>query len=387
EGNDAFYFGAAYTAADVVDGGAGRDQVALQGNYALNLGGMTGVEDLILLTGTDTRFGDPGTSLYNYAITSLDSNVAAGATLLVDGTQLVAGESFTFNGSAETNGKFILSGGDGIDTLTGGGGADGFYFRHGTFWGPSDKVTGGANDQIGFRGDFTAANKVVMGADQITGVLTLVMMSGTDTRFGPAVAPTKFDIQMHDGNVGAGERFTIDGSFLGSDETMRIDGALEQDGFFRMFGGSGADILIGGAGNDLLRGNGAGDTLTGNGGADRFVYGSASDSTSTGFDLLADLKSAEDLLDLHSAVTGWSASVGSGQLSQSSFDADLAAALDGALDPGKAILFDPNSGTYSGRHFLVVDANGDGAYTPGADYVFELGAAAVIDTSGAGLFV
>ena len=386
-GNDGFYFGGAYTAADMVDGGEGRDQVALQGDYALILGALTSISDLILLSGTDTRFGDPGTGLNDYALTSIDSTVAAGATLLVDGSQLVAGETVTFNGSAETDGKFILSAGSGVDRLTGGAGADGFFFRDGTFWGPNDKVTGGANDQIGFRGDFTGANKVVMGADQITGVVTLVLMSGTDTRFGPAVAPTKFDIQMHDGNVGAGQRFTIDGTFLTSDETMRIDGALETNGFFRMFGGSGADVLIGGAGNDLLRGNGGGDALTGNGGSDRFVYGSASDSTGTGFDLLSDLKSAEDLLDLHSAVTGWSASVGSGQLGQSSFDADLAAALDGALDAGRAILFDPDAGTYAGRHFLIVDANGDGAYTAGADYVFELGSAAIVDTSGSAFFV
>ena len=386
-GNDAFYFGAAYTAADVVVGGAGRDQVGLQGNYALTLGTLTSISDLILLSGTDTRFGDPGASLYSYAIASIDSNVAAGQRLLVDGTQLVAGERFEFDGSDEQDGNFVMSGGDGLDIFTGGAGADGFYFRHGTFWGPNDKVTGGANDQIGFRGDFTGVNKVVMGADQITGVVTLVMMSGTDTRFGAVVAPTKFDIQMHDGNVAAGQRFTVDGSFLGSNETMRIDASLEQDGFFRMFGGSGADILIGGSGNDSLRGNGGGDQLTGNGGSDRFVYGSASDSTGTGFDLLFDLKSAEDLVDLHSAVTGWSATVGSGQLGHASFDADLAAALNGALDPGRAILFDPNSGTFAGLHFLVVDANGDGSYTAGADYVFQLGAAAVVDTGGAAFFV
>ena len=297
-GNDAFYFGAAYTPDDVADGGVDRDQVALQGNYALTLGTVTGIEDLILLSGTDTRFGDPGASLYSYAITSIDSNVAAGQRLVVDGSQLVAGESFTFDGSAETNGKFILSGGDGIDTLTGGAGADGFYFRHGTFWGPNDKVTGGANDQIGFRGDFTGANKVVMGADQIMGVVTLVLMSGTDSRFGPAVAPTRFDIQMHDGNVGAGQRFTIDGSFLGSDETMRIDGSGETNGFFRMFGGSGADVLIGGAGNDSLRGNGGGDTLTGNGGSDRFVYGSASESIGFPFDRILDFTPGTDKIDL-----------------------------------------------------------------------------------------
>ena len=355
-GNDGFYFGAAYTAADTVDGGEGRDQVALQGNYALTLGTLTSIADLILLSGTDTRFGDPGTNLYDYALTSIDSNVAAGATLLVDGTMLVVGEEFTFNGSAEMDGKFILSGGVGIDTWTGGAGADGFYFRHGTFWGPSDKVTGDATDQIGFRGDFTGGNKVVMGAAQIVGVETLVLMSGTDTRFGPAVGPTKFDVQMHDGNVGATRIFTVDGSFLASNETMRVDGSAEQDGAFRMFGGSGADILIGGAGNDILRGNGGGDTLTGNGGADQFRYFETADSTSGAgnFDSILSFTHLTDKIDL-SGVDANSAVAGDQAFS---FIGSAAFAGTGASSAGQLRAFQQNAGTNTWE--VQADVNGDG---------------------------
>jgi Ca2+-binding RTX toxin-like protein len=385
-GNDSFYFGAAYTAADLIDGGTERDQVALQGNYNLTLGSITAVEDLILLSGSDTRFGDIAGNLYTYVLTSIDANVAAGAKLLIDATMLVAGESLTFDGTAETDGKFLFSGSQGTDIFTGGAGADGFYFRDGSFWNPGDKVIGGAGDQIGLRGDFTGAQKIVMGADQIQGVETIVLMSGVDIRFGPIVPPTKFDITMHDGNLASGRRFTVDASQLAANETARVDASAETDGTYRMFGGAGADELIGGANADFLRGGLGADILKGNNGADTFAYRSAAESTSTGFDLLVDVKSAEDRIDLHSAVSGWATSVTSGQLSHSSFDADLAAALDAALGPNQAILFDPTSGDYAGRHFLVVDADGDGAYTAGADYVFELGNAAVIDTSGTGIF-
>ena len=367
-GKDSFYFGAAYTADDVVGGSSDRDQMALQGNYALTLGTITDVEDLILLSGTDTRFGDPGTGLYSYAITSIDANVAAGATLLVDGTQLVAGESFTFNGAAETDGKFILAGGNGVDTLTGGAGADGFYFRAGTFWGSGDTVTGGASDQIGFRGDFTGANKVVMGADQIVGVTTLVMMSGTDTRFGPAVAPTKFDIQMHDFNVGAGATFTVDGNFLTSAETMRIDASLETNGAYRLFGGAGADELIGGAGADQLTGGLGQDLLKGGGGADTFVYRNAADSTSTGYDRIDGFAFGSDLLDLPGSHDSYGHIAGT--LNSATFDADLAAAM-ADLFPTHARFLTVTGGDLAGRVFLVVDQNGTQGYQAGADFVFE----------------
>ena len=125
-GNDVFLLGASLTAADEIDGGTGADTLAIQGNYALTLGtrNLLGIETLVLLPGSDTRFGDVGTNSYTYVLTTIDANLAAGAALLVDAAALRAGETLTFDGSAETNGAFDLRGGAGADSLTAGSGGD-----------------------------------------------------------------------------------------------------------------------------------------------------------------------------------------------------------------------------------------------------------------------
>jgi hypothetical protein len=109
-GNDGFYFGAALTSADSVDGGAGSDTVALQGNYSagLTLGDIRDAEVFLLLSGTDTRFGDTAGNRYSYNISTTDANVAAGATLTVIATGLQSNEQVTFNGSAESDGNFRI---------------------------------------------------------------------------------------------------------------------------------------------------------------------------------------------------------------------------------------------------------------------------------------
>ena len=69
EGADLFYFGAALTAADHVDGGAGLDTLILQGDYAggLALGAfVTAIENISILGGNNTSFGEPGTNRYDY---------------------------------------------------------------------------------------------------------------------------------------------------------------------------------------------------------------------------------------------------------------------------------------------------------------------------------
>ena len=50
----------------------------------------------------------------------------------------------TFNGSAETDGSFFIYGGKGVDTLTGGSGADVFFFAEDGRFGAGDHVDGGA---------------------------------------------------------------------------------------------------------------------------------------------------------------------------------------------------------------------------------------------------
>ena len=297
-GNDGFYFGAALTAADNVDGGAGtNDQVGLQGNYAgLTLGAnnLVNVEQLVLLSGTDTRFGDPGTNLYDYNLTTVDANVAAGQLLTINWNNLRAGEDVTFNGSAETDGWFITYGGGGVDTITGGQQIDGFYFGSAGQWGASDRVDGqGGSDQLGLQGDYT----ITFGANQLVSIEQIVLLSGADTRFGNFTSTFDYSLTMNDANVAAGDRMMIQANSLRSGETLTFNGSAETDGAFTVIGGAGNDVITGGAGADVIYGGDRGDTLTGGAGNDIFAYTSVTNSNSSERDGIQDF-TLGDMIDL-----------------------------------------------------------------------------------------
>ncbi|MEA3002626.1 MAG: hypothetical protein QOH81_1414, partial [Sphingomonadales bacterium] len=285
-GNDVFLFGATMTSADKVDGGTGRDQIAIQGDYwtaPLTLGAnVVNTESLAILPGSDTRFGDPGTNSYDYNVTMVDANVAAGVQFIVDANRLRAGEDFTFDGSAERDGSFFIYGGGGTDNLTGGLGNDAFYFGEGGQFGASDHVDGGpgGTDQLGLRGNYT----IVFGATQLVGIENIGMVSALDTRFGPLGNNNNYDLTMNDGNVVAGQQMTVDAAALRSTETLTFNGSAERDGSFRIFGGAGNDRITGSLGNDILVGGRGADMLDGGAGADIFRYRSAAESSSTHFD-------------------------------------------------------------------------------------------------------
>ena len=100
---------------DSVDGGGGEDSLILGGDYDYTFGALqlVGIERLRLLH--DTVGGD-----FDYTLHMIDANVAAGATLQVNALDLLAGEDLVFDGHFETNGKFVILGGGGNDTLVGG---------------------------------------------------------------------------------------------------------------------------------------------------------------------------------------------------------------------------------------------------------------------------
>ncbi len=300
-GADGFYFGGAYDVNDIVHGNGGRDQLGLQGDYSggVTLGTITGIEDLILLSGAITRFGDTANNFYDYNITTQDSNVAAGQTLLVDGVTLRAGEDLTFDGSAETDGNFLIYAGMGVDHLTGGMGNDGFLFRGGGHLTGADTVNGGAgSDHLGLRGDYTGGNAVTFNAGSMTGIEVIVVLSGQDLRFGPAIGPCSYEITMHDANVLAGQRMIIDAATLRPDESLSFDGSAESDGSFRIVGGGCDDILIGSQNDDLITGALGADLLIGGGGNDRFIYRSVLESDPNDVpDFILDF-SMGDLVDL-----------------------------------------------------------------------------------------
>ncbi|MFN3944540.1 MAG: calcium-binding protein [Allosphingosinicella sp.] len=239
----------------------------------------------LVQSGADTllqidRHGGNGT--YGTLITFLGS-AATGFTADnlggFDPTRIVGGAAATtFHGTAtndhytggEASDLFLLGQG-GNDTIFGGGGDDGFYF--GATLTSADRVSGGpGNDQLGLQGDYWAG--LGFDAATIAGVEMLVLLSGADARFGDTAGNHySYRLTMHDGNVAAGERLTVNFNTLRVGENVTFDGSAETDGHFLTYAGLGHDDLTGGQADDgFYFGHarfGAGDRVDGQGGADQ----------------------------------------------------------------------------------------------------------------------
>ncbi|MFN3387986.1 MAG: calcium-binding protein, partial [Allosphingosinicella sp.] len=381
-GNDEFAFGKAFTAADRIDGGSGSDVLVLHGAYSsgvrLSANTLVNVETISLLS-------SPAGGYFGYNLTLHDGNVAAGAVLTVDGSKLRFGEALMLYGQAELDGGLIVSGGSSHDWIFGSQGADTIQGGLGRdrMWGnggddtfsvvgldqfAGDRIDGGdGSDTLVLQGAMSAG--IRFEADTMVNVETITLVSAS-------TGYNSYNLTPHNATVAAGQTLTIDGSALQRGETMMIYGTAETDGRFVMRGGAGNDYLFGGAGDDVLIGGLGRDQLRGNGGADTFVYSGASQSTGTNFDRIVGFDWREDRIDLPDTVAGWNGAV-DGALNAASFDADIAAAVNATLDAGSALLFTATSGNYSGRAFLVIDADGDGSYSAGQDYLMELVSPAV----------
>jgi Ca2+-binding RTX toxin-like protein len=105
-----------FNTGDRIDGGVGKDTLILNGDYSagvvLGAETMVNVEKIVLDTG------------FSYNLTTNDDDVVAGAQLVVDASALGSSDALDFNGSAETDGRFLIDGGAGNDTLTRGAGRD-----------------------------------------------------------------------------------------------------------------------------------------------------------------------------------------------------------------------------------------------------------------------
>jgi len=382
-GNDVFQLGGALTAADSIDGGTGNDVVTLDGNYtggsALVLGASTiiNVEQINLAAGN------------NYDITTNDATVAAGQTLTVSAGSLGAGDTLTFDGSAETDGSFDFLAGAGNDVLTGGALADAFHlteggndtahggggndiFYMGGAFTAGDTIDGGAGtDTLNLNGDYSAG--VTFGSATITSVENIVLGAGHD-----------YNLTLDLSNVASGQTLTLSAQNLGAGDSVTFDAsAITGGGRLVLNGGAGNDTLIGGSGNDVINagngtnfitGGGGRDILTGGTGADTFVYASPGESTSTTFDTINGFNASQDKFDLRGySLNAMDTAITTGTLGPSNFDAWLSTAANAShLGAHDAVLFTPNSGAYAGLTFLVVDINGTAGYQAGQDLVMEL---------------
>ncbi|HEY0130548.1 MAG TPA: calcium-binding protein [Allosphingosinicella sp.] len=300
-GNDNIFFIGSLTAADVVNGGEGTDTLVLQGPYgSLTLtANVTQIENISILGGNNTVFGEPGTNRHDYVLTTVDSNFAAGIQARINGAALLAGEDFTFDGSAETDALFVVYGGKGRDTLTGGQGNDIFFYAEERF-ASGDTVNGGAGyDGMFLRGNYTIDFNAPGYTGLFTNIENLTLTSATDERYARG-GGTEFDynLTLSDAIVNPGYQLTVSGAVLTASETMVFDASAETDGTLRLFGGRASDTLKGGALNDLIHGNLGADTLAGNGGADAFRYQNVAESSSGSMDHILDFTPGTDKIEL-----------------------------------------------------------------------------------------
>jgi Ca2+-binding RTX toxin-like protein len=298
DGNDVIYFGTALSAGDVADGGAGRDAIVLQGNVAvvLNDTNLVGIESISLQSGANPRYGDTANNFYDFDVTTADGNVAAGQQLIVNAQSLRAGEDFTFNGSAETDGRFLVYGGHGVDRLTGGDGVDVFFFE-GQRWGPNDKVDGGAGRDSLVISAGSGTTHIEFAADALTSIESISVNNRYATD--PSQKPS-YELVLHNGNIVPGGTLIVNGfSLVDPAQTVSFDGSAVHDGSLFLLGGAGLDTLKGGDRADVLYGAGARDNLTGGGGADIFQYRSIADSLPwNDSDIIRDFQGGLDKIDL-----------------------------------------------------------------------------------------
>ncbi|HYW16186.1 MAG TPA: M10 family metallopeptidase C-terminal domain-containing protein, partial [Allosphingosinicella sp.] len=242
---------------------------------------------------------EPGTNRHDYVLTTHDANFSGGIQVRVNGSALLAGEDFTFDGSAELDSRFVVYGGRGVDTLTGSRSNDIFFLAEDRF-ATGDTVNGGAGyDGMFLRGNYTIDFNAPGYTGLFTNIENLTLTSATDERYARG-GGSEFDynLTLSDAIVNPGATLTVSGTLLLASETMIVDASAEADGMLSLFGGKASDTLKGGGLADVLFGNLGADQLAGNGGADVFRYNDSAESTAGSMDQILDFAAGVDKVDL-----------------------------------------------------------------------------------------
>ena len=313
---------------DTIDGGAGNDWIS--GEYDEDhLSGGSGNDTIFGGYASDTIEGGTGN---DWLDGDFDNDVVAGRsgddTLLGSNgsDRLVGGEGHDdLQGGRHSD---TLEGGDGNDTLAGGS--------------EDDTLIGGAGD------DHYVLRK--FDAGPVSDVMAETAGGGIDTIY-------------------ADYHFSLSGRAHFENVTLTGDDNINAIGNYA------DNRLTGNDADNRLRGSLGYDTLDGRGGADTFVSGAVAESTSLDRDRTLNMNlNSEDRFDFTVVPTSIGVMVTTGALNVASFDTDVAAAVNAGLAVNGAILFDPSSGdmNLAGQVYLVLDANADGVYTAGSDYVIQM---------------
>jgi Ca2+-binding RTX toxin-like protein len=312
---------AAGDGSDVLNGGAGND-IIYGGAGDDTLDGGDGADTLSGGLGWDTYLQPRSDTIREFAGGGTDLVITTGHGVL-SGVQHV--ENLTLSGTANVNGI-----GNSYDNV----------------------ITGNAG-----------ANRLRGGA----GTDTLIGGLGNDTYVDPTGDTIREFAGQGTDTVETGTTFVLAG--ISHVENITLTGIAA----INATGNNLGNVILGNGGANRLRGAGGSDTLDGGAGADVFVFGSVSDSSGLGRDVIVNMNLSTEKLDLLTIPASLAAPV-SGALSAATFDADLAAAVNASLAPNGAAQFTPTSGDLgvAGHLYVVIDANGDGSYAAGLDYVIQL---------------
>jgi Ca2+-binding RTX toxin-like protein len=136
-------------------------------------------------------------------------------------------------------------------------------------------------------------NEVIFAEDALTNIEAISLNNRFATD--PSAIPS-YDLVLANGNVTGS--LIVNGSSLGDNQTVSVNGSAVTGGTLTLYGGAGEDSLTGGAMGDRIEGGWGGDQLRGGAGADTFVYRSVADSLASGNrDAIQDFTSG-DLIDL-----------------------------------------------------------------------------------------
>lgn len=270
---------------DAIDGLGGDDTLAISASQTVHLQPATlvGFTKITITAGTQLIVTD-------------DATVAAGAALRVDAA--ASDDALGWDGRAETDGRFLLLGGQvAADTLIGGAGADTL-----SGGGGGDELSGGAgNDVFLFECPCDADGAVIDGGAGIDTIRiadggavdfsSVASITGIEAVAVPYDAYAVFADQFHGGSVA----LTGDGVFVfyvsGLTELdlsgLDVSGLNTSNAFIeiyddpthddRLVGTGFGEHIHAAGGNDTLSGGGGNDTLTGGDGDDIISGGDGDD--------------------------------------------------------------------------------------------------------------
>lgn len=302
DGGDSIVFGAGNDVLKVATSILDNTTTTLTGGTGNDTITLTETGQTVTMTALTTGFEkiDFGADIAA-AITTVDANVASGVTFTVDGAALITTNALTFNGSAELDGKFTMTGGAAADVLTGGALADTISGGSGadTITGgkAADSLTGGAGadvfaytsasvtDSTGTTYDTitdftTTSDKIKMTLDysavsagvdvNANLVASTADLSAKRGEFVYDTATSLLSINVNNDNLITTQDIKISlATVVAGDVNMTITGTTFGD---TIVGGSGADVIATNGGADTVTGGAGADSMTGGGGVDVFKW-------------------------------------------------------------------------------------------------------------------